>query len=346
MARAGTLLLLALAACGRHEADDTQTAAAADVHAQTARAVAAAFTEEISSIGTVSPRPGRYAELAAPAPTRVARILVTAGQRVRAGDTLIVFERASFDAAARSAEAGLATAQHAAERADRLVKAGILPRKEADQAAQALADAQTAAVTARRNQELASLLAPLDGVVTRMTAVMGAAVDPTQTLVAVADPSAFDIVFALTPDDAARVHPGDAVRLRAGEAAGGDSLGAARIADVGAAVDSASRNVPARARLTASTRPLRLGETVLGRIVVATHPNAVVVPLAALVPTGEGFQVFVVDSGGIAHAREVTVGGRGETLAEIVQGLAAGEVVVTTGAYGVTDSAKIERPKT
>jgi len=344
MVRARVLLLLALAACGKRDADDTQNAAT-DVRAQTARAVEATFTEEISAIGTVSPRPGRYAELAAPAPTRVARILVTPGQRVRAGDTLIVFERAPFDAAARSAEAGLATAQHAAERADRLVKAGILPRKDADQAAQALADAQAASVTARRNQELASLLAPLNGVVTRMTAVMGAAVDPTQTLVAVADPSAFDIVFALTPDDAARVHPGDAVRLRSGEAAGGDSLGAARIADVGAAVDSASRNVPARARLTASTRPLRIGETVLGRIVVATHPHAIVIPLAALVPTGESFQVFVVDTGGIAHARDVTVGGRGETLVEIAQGLAAGEVVVTTGAYGVTDSARIDRRK-
>jgi len=129
MARARVLLLLALAACGKHEADDTQNAAT-DVRAQTARAVEAAFTEEISAIGTVSPRPGRYAELAAPAPTRVARILVTPGQWVHAGDTLIVFERAPFDAAARSAEAGLATAQHAAERADRLVKAAFCPARK------------------------------------------------------------------------------------------------------------------------------------------------------------------------------------------------------------------------
>ena len=65
-------------------------------------------------------------------------------------------------------------------------------------------------------------------------------------------------------------------------------------------------------------------------------------PVEALVPEGEGFRVFVVDSAGIARARPVVVSGRSEARAEILQGLAAGERVVTTGAYGVTDSAKVQ----
>jgi len=39
----------------------------------------------------------------------------------------------------------------------------------------------------------------------------------------------------------------------------------------------------------------------------------------------------------------VTVGARSEALAEVVTGLAAGETVVTSGAYGVADGAKIAR---
>jgi multidrug efflux system membrane fusion protein len=70
----------------------------------------------------------------------------------------------------------------------------------------------------------------------------------------------------------------------------------------------------------------------------------VTVPVAALVPDSEGFQVFVVDTKGIAHARPVTVGGRTATVAEIRQGLTAGETVVTEGAYGVQDSARIQPP--
>jgi len=54
--------------------------------------------------------------------------------------------------------------------------------------------------------------------------------------------------------------------------------------------------------------------------------------------------VFVVDSAGVAHARPVTPGARGEALVEITHGLAAGETVVTTGAYGVDEGVKIVRP--
>jgi len=49
----------------------------------------------------------------------------------------------------------------------------------------------------------------------------------------------------------------------------------------------------------------------------------------------------VVDSANTAHARSVTVGGRGEAGVEILSGLAAGETVVTDGAYGVEDSAHV-----
>lgn len=335
-------IYVALTAWGCHRAgDDANTSA--EVQAQTALAVEAPFAEEVTTTGVVSPRPDRYAEMGAPAPTRVARILVGAGEPVREGDTLIVFERAPFDAAARSADAALTAAQHAADRAERLVQAGILPRKEGDQAAQALADAQGADVTARRNQELAALRAPFDGTVTRMTAIVGAPVDATQPLVAVADPRALDILFALSPEDAARVHPGDGVRLSAGEGANGDSLGRARIANVGAVVDSLSHNVSARARLLSTIRAPRLGEVVFGRIAVSWHQHAVVIPAAALVPSegGNAFQVFVVDSAGIAHTRPVTVGGRAGGLIEITDGLKAGERVVTTGAYGISDSAHI-----
>ena len=66
-----------------------------------------------------------------------------------------------------------------------------------------------------------------------------------------------------------------------------------------------------------------------------------IVPLEALVPTGEGFRVFIVDASNIAHATDVTVGGRSDTSAWITTGVNAGDRVVTKGAYGVDDSSKV-----
>jgi RND family efflux transporter MFP subunit len=337
------LVIGACAACRRGAEADEQ--AHATVAAATTTAAVQDFAQVVNAIGTIAPRPGRFAELSAPAQTRVAQIFVSPGQHVAKGDSLVGFERAPFDAAARSAGATLVSAERAYTRAVRLVQAGILPQKDSDQAAADLAQAQVAAVTARRAQELATLRAPLAGVVTRMTAVLGAAVDPSQPVVEVADPTALDIVLDVSPAEAATVHPGDAVSVATGEGGAAEALGQGIVTDVAAAVDSLSRSVAVRARLVRPTRPLRIGESVSAKVVTATHPRAVTVPVAALVPAGDGFQVFVVDSAGVAHVRPVAVGARSEALVEILSGLKAGERVVTTGAYGVEDGARIVPPK-
>jgi RND family efflux transporter MFP subunit len=335
------LLALVVAACSRH-AEGGDASPPAVVDAETAVARTQAFPQLVQAIGVVAPRPGRFAALAAPGPTRIAHIFVTPGQQVHAGDALVEFERAPFDAAARSAAAGLANAQRAYDRAVRLVQVGILAQKDSEQAAADLATAQLAAVTAQRAQQLATLRAPLGGVVTRLSAVLGSPVDPSVPLVEVADPTALDAVFNVSPAEAATLKDGDTVTVSS-SGAGGEALGSAVVTAVGAAVDSATRAIPVRARMTHSARALRIGESIFGRIVTSLHPNAVVVPVDALVPQSEGYIVFVVDSTSTAHARPVTIGGRTEALVEIVSGLAAGETIVTHGAYGTADGAKVKK---
>jgi multidrug efflux pump subunit AcrA (membrane-fusion protein) len=120
-----------------------------------------------------------------------------------------------------------------------------------------------------------------------------------------------------------------------------DSVGTGTVVDVGAAIDSLTRGVGVRVRVTSTTRSLRLGESVRGSVALVTTPNAITVPLAALVPTGEAFRVFVVDSSDVVHVREVTVSGKDATRAHISAGLAAGERVVTSGAYGMDEGARL-----
>ena len=99
MSRPGSALLtLALiGACHRSPktADDSGGPAVTGV--RTAVATLEPFPEAVNVIGTVNARPGRYAALAAPGPTRVARIFVVPGQRVSKGDSLVEFERAPFE---------------------------------------------------------------------------------------------------------------------------------------------------------------------------------------------------------------------------------------------------------
>ena len=340
------VVVVALVVCGCAGGGSDEEAAQATVGVRTAVAAVQEVSLTVQAIGTIAPRPGRHAALSAPAATRVARIFVVPGARVSEGAPLIEFERAPFEAGARSSEAALTTAQHNYDRAVRLAEAGVTPRREVDQAAGELAQAQANAVTARRALELATLRAPLAGVVTAMSAVIGAPVDVAQPLVEIADPSTLDVLLTLSPGDAAPVRPGQPVALAAGEAADAEPLGNGVVADVAPTVDTVSRGVAVRVRIVRPARTLRIGETVFGRIAVGSHPRAVTVPAEAVVPDGEGFRVFVVDSAGVAHARAVEVGVRTATLVEILRGVAAGETVVTYGAYGVDDGAKVvaDRP--
>ena len=102
---------------------------------------------------------------------------------------------------------------------------------------------------------------------------------------------------AVTPTDAARVRPGAKVSLSAGQAGGGEPLG------VGTVVGSRRARSTRRraASRSACRRRRRAGRCASVRRCSArsrcrSRASAIVVPLEALVPEGDDFNVFVVDA--------------------------------------------------
>jgi cobalt-zinc-cadmium efflux system membrane fusion protein len=335
--------ILVVVACTAHEEAEEELHASVSVESIVVEP--RAFTETIDATGTVEVRAGHFAALSAPAPTRVTAVSTAVGEHVRKGASLVTLERAVFEAAATSAQAAVTSAQQAFDRAERLVQAGIAPRKDLDQASADLSVARSNLVAARRAVDLAVLRSPIDGVVTRLDAPLGAAVDAGQVLVEIADPQAIDVVLQVTPADAARIRIGASVAL--GSQGEGDEEAAmnGRVADIAGVVDTATRSVAVRVRPIGATHGMRIGESVPAVITKAVHANAIVVPIEALVPEGDAFHVFVVDSDSVVHARPVTVGARRGKEAMITDGLEAGERVVTSGAYGIDEGTKVLPPK-
>ena len=343
--RRGAVLFAALALGASGCAKDSDEAAGevqAVVKASTALVEEGPFRETITAIGSVVSRTGSVALLSAPAPTRVTKVLVVAGQSVAKGAVLVELDLAPFQARAQSADGALQAAERSRERAQRLVDQGIAARRELEQADADLARARAEAADASRDARLARLESPIAGVVTKMNAVLGASVDANEPLVEVADPNAVDVLIMVSPSDAARVRVGVRVQLANDQGATPEQLGVSTVTEIGGAVDADTRAVAIRARGGSLKRALRIGESVAATITIAEHAKALTVPLEALVPEGEGFTVFVVDAEGVAHQQEVKVGGRTATGAQIMEGLKAGDRVVTYGAFGVSDGAKID----
>jgi len=332
------LSAVALLACAKGK--EEESVGRVVTGAKTAVVTEQPFVETLDATAVVSGRPDHMAILSAPSAARIAAVRVVAGQRVAKGDVLVELDQVAFRGAVHAADAALAASEKQFARQQRLADAGIAAKRDVELAQTELASARAAAETAHRQAELSIIRSPIAGVVTSVAAVLGATADPAQALVQVADGSLLDLAMNLAPSDAARLRVGASVEVL-GEGKNAAAIGDGTLTAVGAAVDSATRAVAVRASLRRNTRPLHVGETVPVRISVASRAKALVVPIAALVPDGESFKVFVVDEQGIAHAREVEVDGRSNAFAEIVKGLKAGERIVTYGAYGMDDSVKV-----
>jgi membrane fusion protein (multidrug efflux system) len=334
------LVSCALTACGKKNENEGSAGERVVAGAKTAIVAEQPFTETIDATAVVSGRPDHVATLGTPSAARITAVRVVVGQRVAAGDALVDLDQVSFRGAVNAADAALAAAEKQQARVQRLAEAGIAPRRDVESTATELASARASAETAHRQSDLSTIRSPINGVVTQVSAVLGATADPAQTLVQVADGSVLDLVLNLPPAQAAVLRAGARVDVL-GEGKGASMLGEGTLTAIGGAVDSATRAVIVRAAVRRSERPLRIGETVAVRIAVGMRSRALVVPIEALVPDGESFKVFVVDSSGVAHARSIEIGGRSDALAEITKGLSAGERIVTYGAYGMDDNVKV-----
>lgn len=97
---------------------------------------------------------------------------------------------------------------------------------------------------------------------------------------------------------------------------------------------TASQSTVARATIDNHDGLWRPGAAVRARIVVASTPAAIVVPLAA-VQSMEGKDVVFVRQGDAYQARPVRLGARDARQAAVVEGLRAGEQVVVEQSYTV-----------
>lgn len=268
--------------------------------------------------------------------------------------------------------AALTNARSEFERAKRLQAGGAIQasRFNAIETEYQQALASVRAAEARSDQALAGLRqlqlrAPFDGVVAFVNIREGQFFSPEQFdassaqyaaktgPIVLIDPTAFEIVVELPVVSGRRVQVGqNAYVLDAGMLAhvqqygfdpqsGVDSLDAllikGRIGSVSPAIDPGSRSVRARVIIDESTQGLTDGGYVTVWIETNQRPNAVNTPLESIVYRADKAYAFVVDpASNQVTRRTLTLGITGEDGAEVLDGLAPGERVVTKGRFRLT----------
>lgn len=111
--------------------------------------------------------------------------------------------------------------------------------------------------------------------------------------------------------------------------------GGGRLVFTGLQVNPATRTVPLVYELPNPAGRLRLGEFVTLQLETGRAEDALAVPESALVEEGDQLVVFVQLSGETFDKRDIKPGLRDAGFVQVLDGLKAGERVVTKGAYAI-----------
>ncbi|KQP05827.1 RND transporter [Methylobacterium sp. Leaf99] len=272
--------------------------------------------------------------------------LVDPGDRVKRGQPLMRLDRTDFTLAFTGARASVEAARAQMirtkadeERSRKLVGDGWTSKQTYDQnkAAADAAIAQFANAEAQASQVsnqagYSELQADADGVVMEVPSEPGQVVAAGQTVVKLARDGSREAEVFL-PEASRRLAQGAASATLYAE---GEATYPARLRELSATADPATRTYRARYILSGGGEDAPLGATVTLRLKAADagRAAAVEVPLAALFDTGGGSAVWKFDTAtGTVTAQPVAIARLSEESAEVASGLSPGERIVALGAH-------------
>jgi RND family efflux transporter MFP subunit len=215
-------------------------------------------------------------------------------------------------------------------------------RKEQAKSAQAQVEAAQAHYQGSAAQvSYAEVRSPISGVVSDRPINLGEMASTASALISVIDISHV-IAHANVPvQQAAAIKVGRPATI---SGPGGELSG--KVSVVSPAVDPNTTTVQVWVTAPNPGEQLKPGATVQISVDAGYIPKALVIPAAALLASDDGGEkVMIAGSDSVAHESAVKVGVRSGEEVQILSGVQEGEQVITQGALGLDDKAKIEITK-
>ena len=304
---------------------------------QTGLATQQTVIDDLPAYGNLRPR--RSVNITAPQTGEVRAILFEDGASVAAGVPLVMLDSNVAQAQVASSQARYKTNEENLRRTRDLARQGLESTRSVEQAQSEAASAMADLRTNQARLELTTLRAPFAGSLGVRLIDQGATVSAGDKIVTIEDRTRLFVDIRVPSRYLSNLRPGMDVWLQLPESE--VSLGTGKLSLVENNVSADTRSVLVRAELDNADGRLAPGLFVRTSIVLATRPNAVVVPTEAIQRELIGAYVFVVTNG-IAARRPVQLGhSRGEVV-EVTQGLKVNERIVTVGGFRLNDGDRVQ----
>jgi cobalt-zinc-cadmium efflux system membrane fusion protein len=296
----------------------------------------------------------RHARLGSRTPGVVREVRVDLGAVVEQGDVLLLVESPQLGAARaalRQAQARFELWTTHAEREDQLLEDGLTTAKDALQARTNLEECRIALDTAEQSLRLLGveadtgtdtlsmdgieadlpIRAPFAGQVVGLSAAVGEPVSSERELVEIADTARMWATLDLPPADVHLLSLGAPVQLTLQGAA--DRSVGGTVTWIAPVIDARTRTVMVRAEFDNHADLMRSGGFGQARIITRHGEPALLVPKEAVQWEGCCNVAFVRRTASEFEPRKLLLGHDTGDAFEVMQGLSAGDVVVTTGSF-------------
>ena len=325
------------------------------VAVELAQAVLGDIEQTIEVVGSLAPK--FAAELKSEFTAVIEEVYVTEWVKVKKGTPLAKLDTREGEAALEAARAALLQAQVAEtrtvrelERADKLKEVGLVTvqnlddartAREAAAAATAAAKAQLQATETRLAK--AVIRAPFDGIVANRGVNPGDRVENMggEPMFRVVDNRILELTVNVPSTSLASLRVGQPIEFTTDAIPGRTFRG--QVMFINPTADPVSRSVKVVADVPNEAEELRGGLFAKGRILTGTRAAVLQIPRTCLlawdVSRREG-EVFVV-SGEVVERRSVRTGAVAGEYVEVTEGIAAGERVVTRGAFNLRSGDRI-----
>jgi len=302
---------------------------------EVAKVAVADFSDEASAVGNL--KSNESVVLRPETAGRIAAINFKDGTIVGKGALLVVFDAAVQEAELEQARANLSLARSNFQRNKELLEKRFVSQQALDNSAATLKVQEAAVQLAEAKAGRMRIKAPFNGMVGLRNVSVGDYVKEGQDLINIEDIGTLRVDFKLPETYLGRITKGQVVEVTT-DALPGKTFTAVLDA-VDPMVDQGGRAISSRARLDNASGVLRPGMFVRVRLLFGDRKNVLMVPEQAIVP-GAQPTVFKVDDGK-ATITKVKLGVRRAAQVEVVDGLAADDVIVTAGQLKLRDGAPV-----
>lgn len=295
------------------------------------------LSERLTGYGMVTAATGEASDVALPRGGRLARMMVSAGQRVTRGERLFAFATGAADTLAyRQARAAVTLARDEQQRSEQLYAQKLITASQLAAARKGLTDAE-AALRAQRQlgsgKAIEQVTAPFDGVVVAVRAAQGDYLAAGTPVLKLQRSQQQQVQLGIEPEDISRIKVGMPVQITSVFDAA-DTV-ATKVAAVYGTINPQTRLVDVMVRLSGPQAHFLNGTRVSGAITVEAA-QATAVPRSAVLSDDHGAYLYQV-RGGHAHRVAVQTGIEADGLIAVTGDLDPSLPVVTQGNYELQD---------